>query len=73
MIILTALLAVQGFGEMSMPQYTQDIIDTGIQNRGVEHILPTKVKQQEYNEAQMFMSASEKKAWKNSYKQDGNV
>ena len=72
-IILTALLAVQGFGEMSMPQYTQDIIDTGIQNRGVEHILPTKVKQQEYNEAQMFMSASEKKAWKNSYKQDGNV
>lgn len=71
-ILLVILLAVQGFSEMSMPQYTQNIIDTGIQNRGVEHILPTKVKQQEYNEAQMFMTTAEKKAWKSAYQKDGN-
>ncbi|MCH4006885.1 MAG: ABC transporter ATP-binding protein/permease [Eubacterium sp.] len=71
-ILLVVLLAVQGFSEMSMPQYTQNIIDTGIQNRGVEHILPTKVKQQEYNEAQMFMTSAEKKAWKSAYQKEGN-
>ncbi|MFC2661532.1 MAG: ABC transporter ATP-binding protein [Eubacterium sp.] len=38
----------------------------------MEHILPTKVKQQEYNEAQMFMTKSEKKAWTSAYKKDGN-
>ncbi len=72
-IILAALLAVQGFCEMSMPTYTQDIIDTGIQNQGVEHILPTKVKKQEYSEAQMFMTSAEKKAWRNSYEKEGNL
>ncbi|MFC2661533.1 MAG: hypothetical protein ACFNYI_00150 [Eubacterium sp.] len=29
-ILLVILLAVQGFSEMSMPQYTQNIIATGI-------------------------------------------
>lgn len=41
-LVIVVLLVVQAFCDLSLPQYTSDIIDTGIQNSGVEHILPEK-------------------------------
>lgn len=72
-IVLALLLAVQGFCEMSMPEYTQDIIDTGIQNRGVSHILPSRMKSDEYHAAQIFMRNKEKTRFRDAYKKVGNV
>lgn len=43
MILIILLLIVQAFCDLSLPTYTADIIDVGIQNRGVEHILPEKI------------------------------
>ena len=37
------LLAVQAFCDLALPQYTSDIIDTGIINGGVSHILPERI------------------------------
>ena len=42
--IIIVLLLVQAFCDLSLPQYTSDIIDTGIQNKGVEHVLPEKIR-----------------------------
>ena len=47
-IPIILLLAVQAFGDLSLPQYTSDIIDVGIQNNGVEHILPEKITKEEF-------------------------
>lgn len=66
-IILAVFLLVQGFCEMSMPQYTQNIIDVGIQNKGIEHILPSKVTEDEYGQAQIFMEEDQKKKWQDAY------
>lgn len=73
MAVLTLLvvLVVQAFGDISIPSYMQKIIDTGIQNKGVEHIMPSKVKRDEYREAQIFMNDGEKALWSSSYKKDG--
>lgn len=73
MLLLIVLLIVQGFCEMSMPQYTQNIIDTGIQNKGIEHILPTKITSDEFNEAEIFMSAEQKDEWESAYTEDGDL
>ena len=32
-LVIFVLLVVQAFCDLSLPQYTSDIIDTGIQNR----------------------------------------
>ena len=40
LIIVVALLVVQAWCDLSLPAYTSDIIDVGIQNKGVEHVLP---------------------------------
>lgn len=68
---LLVVLVVQAFGDISIPSYMQKIIDTGIQNKGVEHIMPSKVKGDEYREAQIFMNEEEKALWSSSYKRDG--
>ena len=73
MAVLTLLvvLVVQAFGDISIPSYMQKIIDTGIQNKGVEHIMPSKIKGDEYREAQIFMNDEEKALWSSAYKRDG--
>ena len=39
-VIIIALLFVQAWCDLSLPSYTSDIIDVGIQNYGVEHVVP---------------------------------
>ena len=46
-LMIVVLLVVQAFCDLSLPQYTSDIIDTGIQNSGVEHVLPEAVTKEE--------------------------
>ena len=36
-VIVVVLLAVQAFCDLSLPNYTSDIVDVGIQQSGVEH------------------------------------
>lgn len=66
-LIIVVLLAVQAFCDLSLPQYTSDIIDVGIQNSGVAHILPEKITAEELEHAQLFMTDAEQKQWQNAY------
>ena len=68
---IVLLLVVQAFGDLSLPQYTSDIIDVGIQNQGVEHILPVKMTEDEYEISQLYMTSKEKKVWKDTYEKKG--
>ena len=70
-VAIVLLLIVQAFGDLSLPQYTSDIIDVGIQNKGVEHILPVKMMEDEYEISQLYMTSKEKKIWKDTYKKKG--
>ena len=42
-VLVFALLIVQAVCDLSLPAYTSDIIDTGIQNGGIEHTVPEKI------------------------------
>lgn len=70
-IIIIALLFVQAWCDLSLPSYTSDIIDVGIQNSGVEHIVPEKLTKSEYKTAQFIMTDDEADLWKGLYKADG--
>lgn len=70
-IVILALLTVQAWCDLALPQYTSDIIDVGIQNGGVEHILPEKMTAGEYSLAQTVMTDEEKSEWQSFYTQDG--
>ena len=66
-IIILALLAVQAFCDLAMPQYTSDIIDTGIQNGGIAYSVPQSVTQTDFKEAELFMTDEQAGLWKKSY------
>ena len=66
-LVIFVLLVVQAFCDLSLPQYTSDIIDTGIQNSGVAHILPEKITAEEFDNAQLFMTEEEQNQWQDAY------
>lgn len=68
-IIILALLAVQAMCDLALPSYTSDIIDVGIQNSGVEHVVPEKITEEELQTAQFIMTDDEADVWKNLYKE----
>lgn len=70
-IVIVLLLSVQAYCDLALPQYTSDIIDTGIQNGGVEHIVPEKITAKEFREAQIFMEEDESDLWNRIYAEDG--
>ena len=71
-IIILALLFLQAWCDLSLPSYTSDIIDVGIQNSGVEHVIPMKMTRENYEAARMFMTEEEQDTWESIYEQDGD-
>ena len=66
-ILIVAVLVIQAYCDLALPTYTADIIDVGIQNKGIEHILPQEMTSEEYENAQLFMTKEEKTLWASSY------
>ncbi len=66
-VIIILLLVVQAFCDLALPDYTSKIIDTGIQNSGIEHIVPEWISDDEYALAEIFMTDEEKSEWENLY------
>ena len=72
-LVILALLTVQAFCDLSLPQYTSDIIDTGIINGGISHVLPEKITTEQFRNAAFFMTEKEKDAWEQAYEKESET
>ena len=72
-IVILALLLMQAACDLSLPSYTSDIIDVGIQKSGVEHVVPQAVTAEEFAAAQTLMTEEETQLWQRIYEKDGDV
>mgnify|MGYP002276932849 CR=1 FL=1 len=72
-IIIFALLFVQAWCDLALPSYTSDIIDVGIQNNGVEHIVPEALTAEAFEMAELFMTDEEADLWESIYEQDDDI
>lgn len=66
-LIIILLLLVQAFCDLSLPDYTSNIIDVGISNSGVEHGVPEYLTEEGYMTVASFMTEEELKEWKEIY------
>ncbi len=66
---IVALLMVQAYCDLSLPEYTANIIDIGIQKKGVEYVLPDQISNEEYQLAQLYMTTEEKEVWSSAYEE----
>ncbi len=69
-LLVLLLMAGQAFCEMNLPQYTQALIDTGIQNRGIEHIVPEAITESEFEAAGKHMDESQRGLWEDAFVTD---
>ena len=46
---MTLLLIVQAFADLSLPRYTSDLVDVGIQQGGIEHASPDEMSATTFN------------------------
>lgn len=61
------LLIVQAYCDLSLPSYTSDIVDIGIQQNGIEHVTPQVMRQETMEYLTMFMEEEEAETVKASY------
>ena len=73
-VLVIVLLIVQAQCDLSLPEYTSKIIDTGIQNQGIEHGVPELITGEEYQKLTMIMTKEEQTDWESIYEEtdDGN-
>lgn len=68
-----ALLFVQAYCDLSLPDYTSKIVDTGIQQGGIESPLPETIRQSTLDALSLLMSEEDAAAFQNAYTADGDV
>ena len=69
-ILIFLLLIVQAYCDLSLPDYTSGLIDTGIANSGIEHPVPEQLTAGGYMGVEAFLTDTEKEDWKNAFTYD---
>ena len=66
-VAVVLLLVVQAVCDLSLPDYTSNIVNVGIQQSGIENAVPSAVRESELNKVTLFMDDSEIEKVMNSY------
>ena len=70
---LVVVLGVRVVAELALPTYTSNIVDTGIQQSGIEDAVPSKISEKSLDTLELFMSDDEIKQVTENYTKDGNT
>ena len=62
-----AVLMMQAYCDLSLPSYTSDIVNVGIQQGGIDDKVPTVLSEEDLQKLTMFMSQEEAEQVKDSY------
>ena len=68
-LIIVLLLIVQAYCDLALPDYTSKLIDTGIQNYGIEHCSPLQIPEKAYTVMKGFMDEDDAAVWEKYYEQ----
>lgn len=72
-LVILLLLGVQAFCDLSLPSYTSDIVDVGIQQSGIKGAAAEKYTAQTYEALKLFMSEDEITYMDECYEMDGEL
>ena len=71
-ILIIALLFLQAYCDLSLPDYTSKIVNVGIQQSGIEDSVPEKIRQTSMDSLQLFMDDDDKETVDSFYEEDGD-
>jgi ATP-binding cassette subfamily B protein len=67
MILIVGLLIGQAYCELTLPQYTSNIVDVGIQYKGIEHTIPEAIRPETLQGLLAMMNESGQKLVNDAY------
>ena len=73
LILLVLILGVRVVAELELPTYTSNIVDIGIQQKGIKDVVPDKIREKSLDTLELFMTDDEVKKVKDNYKKEGNI
>ena len=66
-ITVVVLLVVQAVCDLSLPDYTSNIVNVGIQQNGIENAVPKEIRKSELDKLMIFMTGSQRNLVEKSY------
>ena len=72
-VLIIALLFLQAYCDLSLPDYTSKIVNVGIQQSGIEDSVPEKIRKTSMDSLQLFMDDNDKDTVDSFYEEDGDL
>lgn len=69
-VLVVALLFLQAYCDLSLPDYTSKIINVGIQQSGIEDSVPDKIRQTSMDSLKLFMEEEDRELVDSCYEED---
>ena len=70
MIAIVLILVVQAYCDLSLPSYTSDIVNVGIQQGGIEDEVPRQIATEEMEKLLLFVSEDDQQTVMDAYTED---
>lgn len=71
-VLIFVLLIVQASCDLTLPQFTSDLVDIGIQQNGIAHAAPTEMRDATMQDLEMFLTDEEQNLVSSCYEQQGD-
>lgn len=71
-VLIFVLLIVQASCDLTLPQFTSDLVDIGIQQNGIAHAAPTEMRDATMQDLEMFLTDEEQTLVSSCYEQQGD-
>ena len=71
--LIIALLFLQAYCDLSLPDYTSKIVNIGIQQKGIEDGVPEKIRKTSMDGLELFMSQEDISQLETAYKRPENL
>ena len=72
-VAIVALLFLQAYCDLTLPEYTSKIVNEGIQQKGIEDGVPDEMREETYDTLMAFLDENGQSALEDSYEPDGDV
>lgn len=69
-VCIMLLLFIQAYCELSLPSYTSDIVNVGIQQKGIPDGVPEEIRSSSMEDLRLFMDEEARKAVEEHYEKD---
>lgn len=73
LLLIIVVLFIQAYCDLSLPAYTSDIVNVGIQQGGVEDQVPEQISVEEMDRLLLFVPSDEQQTVLDSYTEDENT